>query len=179
MLARNPKDKDALFSLVTDQRAARRLRGHDREAQFRQPRLHENVACQAESCWPSIPTCYDAYLAIGVENYLLGSKSCAGALGAAHDWRADRQGRRYASACVSPPPKDITWRPSPACCWPSPPCATRTARPRAPCSPAWPANSPAISFTPRNSRAFSNVARTTELVRHPRSHRSKPKSAGL
>ena len=36
------------------------------------------------------PTCYDAYLAIGVENYLLGSSSSAGALGVAHNRRADR-----------------------------------------------------------------------------------------
>jgi hypothetical protein len=74
VLARNPKDKDALFSLVM----TNGLRG-DYAAMIEKRNLASLAyikagRLQAESLLAIDPTYYDAYLAVGVENYLLGSK---------------------------------------------------------------------------------------------------------
>jgi hypothetical protein len=75
VLAQNPKDKDALFSLVM----TNGLRGD--YAALIEKRNFASLAyikagrTLAESLLAIDPTYYDAYLAIGVENYLLGSKS--------------------------------------------------------------------------------------------------------
>jgi hypothetical protein len=75
VLARNPQDKDALFSLVM----TNGLRG-DYAAMIEKRNLAslayiKAARVQAERLLAIDPTCYDAYLAVGVENYLLGSKS--------------------------------------------------------------------------------------------------------
>ena len=75
ILAQNPQDKNALFAQVM----ANGLRG-DYAAMIEKRNLASlgymktarNIAQQLLTI---DPTCYDAYLAIGVENYLLGSSS--------------------------------------------------------------------------------------------------------
>ena len=73
MLTQNPQDKNALFSQVL----ANGLRG-DYAAMIEKRNLAslaymKTARGMAEKLLAIDPTCYDAYLAIGVENYLLGS----------------------------------------------------------------------------------------------------------
>ncbi len=75
ILAQNSQDKNALFSLVL----ANGLRG-DYTALIEKRNLAslaymKTARGMAEKLLTIDPTCYDAYLAIGVENYLLGSTS--------------------------------------------------------------------------------------------------------
>lgn len=75
VLAQSPQDKNALFSQVL----ANGLRG-DYAAMVEKRNLASLSFMKtsrglAERLLAVDPTCYDAYLAIGVENYLLGSKS--------------------------------------------------------------------------------------------------------
>jgi len=75
MLAQNPQDKNAMFSQVL----ANGLRG-DYAAMIEKRNLASLTYMKtsrgmAEKLLAIDPTCYDAYLAIGVENYLLGSSS--------------------------------------------------------------------------------------------------------
>jgi len=75
MLAQNPQDKNAMFSQVM----ANGLRG-DYAAMIEKRNLAsltymKTARGMAEKLLAIDPTCYDAYLAIGVENYLLGSSS--------------------------------------------------------------------------------------------------------
>jgi hypothetical protein len=73
ILAQNPQDKNAMFSQVL----ANGLRG-DYAAMIEKRNLAslgymKTSRSMAEKLLVIDPTCYDAYLAIGVENYLLGS----------------------------------------------------------------------------------------------------------
>ena len=75
MLAQNPQDKNAMFSQVM----ANGLRG-DYAAMIEKRNLAsltymKTARGMAEKLLAIDPTWYDAYLAIGVENYLLGSSS--------------------------------------------------------------------------------------------------------
>ncbi len=75
VLAQNPQDKNALFAQVL----ANGLRG-DYAALIEKRNLAslsymKTSRTLAEQLLLLDPTCYDAYLAIGVENYLLGSSS--------------------------------------------------------------------------------------------------------
>ncbi len=72
-LARNPQDRNALFSRVL----ANGLRG-DYTAMIEKRNLAslsymKTSRATAEQLLAIDPTCYDAYLAVGVENYLLGT----------------------------------------------------------------------------------------------------------
>ena len=74
IMARNSQDRDALFSLVmtnglhADYAAMIEKRNLVSLSYVKAGRV------QAERLLAIDPTCYDAYLAIGIENYLLGSK---------------------------------------------------------------------------------------------------------
>src|SRR5271166_6973153 len=75
ILAQNPQDKNALFAQVL----ANGLRG-DYAAMIEKRNLAslgfmKTSRTLAQQLLVIDPTCYDAYLAIGVENYLLGSSS--------------------------------------------------------------------------------------------------------
>ena len=75
ILAQRPQDKDALFSQVM----TNGLRG-DYAAMIEKRNLAslsyvKAARLQAERLLAIDSTCYDAYLAIGIENYLLGSKA--------------------------------------------------------------------------------------------------------
>ncbi len=75
MLAQNPQDKNAMFSQVM----TNGLRG-DYAAMIEKRNLASLTYMKtsrslAQRLLAIDPTCYDAYLAIGVENYLLGSSS--------------------------------------------------------------------------------------------------------
>src|SRR5208283_3000485 len=124
ILAKAPQDKNAMFSQVM----ANGLRG-DYAAMIEKRNLAsltymKTARGMAEKLLAIDPTCYDAYLAIGVENYLLGSSSAP----------ARRPiKRKVCSGCASPPTRDITWHPSPGCCWRLRRCATKTVRRRARC----------------------------------------------
>jgi hypothetical protein len=74
VLARNPQDKDALFSLVMTNGLRGDYAAMIEKRNFASLAYIKAARVQAESLLAIDPTCYDAYLAIGVENYLLGSK---------------------------------------------------------------------------------------------------------
>ena len=75
VLARNPHDRDALFSLVMTNGLRGDYAAMIERRNFASLTYIKAARVQAESLLAIDPTCYDAYLAIGVENYLLGSKA--------------------------------------------------------------------------------------------------------
>ena len=75
LLARNQQDKDALFSLVMTNGLRGDYAAMIEKRNFASLAYIKAARVQAESLLAIDPTCYDAYLAVGVENYLLGSKS--------------------------------------------------------------------------------------------------------
>ena len=84
VLAGNPNDRDALLAQVL----ANGLRS-DYAAMIEKRNLAslgymKTSRRLAQHLLALDPSCYDAYLAVGVENYLLGSEPCAGALVSAH-----------------------------------------------------------------------------------------------
>jgi hypothetical protein len=74
LLAQNAQDRNALFALVM----ANGLRGDYaamiEKRNFASLSYMKTARGMAEKLLAIDPTCYDAYLAVGVENYLLGSK---------------------------------------------------------------------------------------------------------
>ena len=186
ILAQKPDDKNALFAQVL----ANGLRG-DYTALIEKRNLAslsymKTSRTIAQKLLTVDPTCYDAYLAVGVENYLLGHQFGAGALDAAHDWCGDRQRRRLADDFASPPTRDITWRRLRGCCWRLRRCAIKIRRPRVLFWPDWPRNFPAINSTWLNSPGFSSCPElynfgTHELgpwFRHPPMVRSAMRRLG-
>jgi len=75
VLARNQQDKDALFALVMTNGLRGDYAAMIEKRNFASLAYIKAARVQAESLLAIAPTCYDAYLAVGVENYLLGSKS--------------------------------------------------------------------------------------------------------
>lgn len=75
VLARNPKDKDGLFSLVMTSGLRADYAAMIEKRNLASLAYTKAARVQAEDLLAIDPTCYDAYLAIGVENYLLGSKA--------------------------------------------------------------------------------------------------------
>ena len=74
VLARNPQDKDALFAMVMTNGLRGDYAAMIEKRNFASLAYIKAARVQAESLLAIAPTCYDAYLAVGVENYLLGSK---------------------------------------------------------------------------------------------------------
>jgi len=75
VLAQNPQDKDALFSLVMTNGLRGDYAALIEKRNFASLAYIKTGRTLAEKLLAIDPTYYDAYLAIGVENYLLGSKS--------------------------------------------------------------------------------------------------------
>jgi hypothetical protein len=75
VLAQNSSDKDALFSQVMTNGLRGDYAAMIEKRNFASLAYIKAGRIQAERLLAIDPTCYDAYLAIGVENYLLGSKS--------------------------------------------------------------------------------------------------------
>jgi len=75
VLAQNPQDKDALFSLVMTNGLRGDYAALIEKRNFASLAYIKTGRTLAQNLLAIDPTYYDAYLAIGVENYLLGSKS--------------------------------------------------------------------------------------------------------
>jgi hypothetical protein len=77
VLSRNPQDKDALFSLVMTNGLRGDYAAMIEKRNFASLAYIKAARVQAEGLLAIDPNCYDAYLAVGVENYLLGTKPVA------------------------------------------------------------------------------------------------------
>jgi len=75
VLSRSSHDKDALFSLVMVSGLRADYAAMIEKRNLASLAYTKAARVQAENLLAIDPTCYDAYLAIGVENYLLGSKA--------------------------------------------------------------------------------------------------------
>ena len=75
VLARNPKDEDALLSLVMTNGLRGDYAAMIEKRNFASLSYMKTSRALAEKLLAIDPTCYDAYLAVGVENYLLGMNS--------------------------------------------------------------------------------------------------------
>ncbi len=71
----NPNDAMALLCQNRRRRHAVRLRSHDRKARPRRLSLSKQASAFSRKALALNPTLYDAYLATGVENYMLSLKS--------------------------------------------------------------------------------------------------------
>ena len=98
VLAHSPDDRDALLAKVLNLGLEADYLAMVEKRNMAAVSTSKKASELAEKLLRAAPDCYDAYLAIGVENYLLGLQARAGALVPAPVRRAHRQGRRHPQA---------------------------------------------------------------------------------
>ena len=147
---RTPEDADALFAKILTLGLRADYESLIERRDFDALKVIKDSRATAEKLLMLEPNYYDAYLAVGVENYLFSLRS------APMRWilqvggaETDRD-KGVAGSAFDRRKRAATCRPTPGCCWPWPRCATRIFPRRAICWQRWRANSLTTGSTRRN-----------------------------